>query len=131
MASASTIAALTKMYKTVYMGRDLANQSKRRTPLYDLVSKHDDFDGAQLVFPFNQGLPTGVSASFSTAQTNPTSSTFDNWVMSVRKTLFGFLTIDAEAMRAARKDIGAWLRLRQKEQKELMDYMKMLLGGHA
>jgi hypothetical protein len=51
--------------------------------------------------------------------------------MSTRKTLFGFLTIDAEAMRAARKDIGAWLRLRQKEQKELMDYMKMLLGGHA
>lgn len=131
MASASTIAALTKMYKTVYMNRDLANQAKRKTPAYDSVQKFDDFDGNQLVFPFNDGVPTGVGVTLSDAQSLAASSTFDNWVMSTRKKLYGVLTIDAESMLAARKDLGAFLRLRQKETNELMAYMKMVLGGHA
>jgi hypothetical protein len=134
VASASTIAALQKMYKTVYMGRDLANQSIWKTPAYDAVEKFDDFDGANLTFPFNQDVPTGVSAGasgLSIAQSIANSSTFDNWVMTQRKEISGVLTISAEAMRASRKDIGAWLRARQKETNEILAYMKMILGGHA
>lgn len=131
MSSASTIAALQKMYKTVYMGRDLANQAKRRTPAYDAVQKFDDFDGANLTFPFNFAVPTSVATTLPVAQAGANSSSFDNWVMSTRKTLYGVLTIDAQSMRAARKDIGAFLRLRAKETNELMAYMKMILGGHA
>lgn len=131
MSSASTIAALTKMYKTVYHGRDLTNQAKRRTAAYDMVAKYDDFDGAELVFPFNYNLPVGVSPVFSVAQANPTASGFDVWRMSTRKTLYGTLTIDAQAMKAARKDIGAFLRVRQKETNEILSYMKMVLGGHG
>lgn len=131
MSSASTIAALQKMYKTVYMGRDLSNQAKRRTPAYDSCAKFDDFDGANLTFPFNFGVPNGVATTLPVAQSLANSSSFDNWVMSTRKTLYGVLTIDAQSMRAARKDIGAFLRLRQKETNELMAYMKMILGGHA
>lgn len=131
MASASTISALQKMYKTIYHGRDLTNQAKRRTPCYDMVAKYDDFDGAELKFPFNYALPVGVSPSFSLAQANPKASKFDNWVMTTRKTLYGFLTIDAQAMKASRKDIGAFLRLRQKETNEILAYMKQVLGGHA
>lgn len=131
MASASIISALTKMYKTVYMNRDLSNQAKRKTPAYDAVQKMDDFDGANLTFPFNDGVPVGVSNTVAGAQALAASSTFDNWVMSTRKKLYGVLTIDAESMLAARKDVGAFLRLRQKETNELMAYMKMVLGGHA
>lgn len=131
MSSASTIAALQKMYKTTYQGRDLANQAKRKTPAYDAVRKYDDFDGANITFPFNDSLPAGVGTTLSGAQGLASASSFDNWVMSSRKKLYGVLTIDAEAMRAARKDIGAFLRLRQKETNELMSYMKMVLGGHA
>lgn len=131
MSSASTISALTTMYKKVYMNRDLSNQAKRKTPAYDAVSKSDDFDGASLTFPFNDGVPVGVSTTLSGAQALAASSTFDNWVMSTRKKLYGVLTIDAEAMLAARKDIGAFLKLRQKETNELMAYMKMVLGGLA
>lgn len=131
MASASTIAALQKMYKTTYQGRDLANQAKRKTPAYDAVRKFDDFDGANLTFPFNDSMPAGVGSTLVGAQGMASASSFDNWVMSTRKKLYGVLTIDAEAMRAARKDIGAFLRLRQKETNELMSYMKMVLGGHA
>jgi hypothetical protein len=119
------------MYKTVYMNRDLANQAKRKTPAYDSVQKMDDFDGAQLVFPFNDGVPTGVGPTVAIAQGLAASSTFDNWVMTTRKKLYGVLTIDAESMLAARKDVGAFLRLKQKETNELMAYMKMVLGGHA
>lgn len=131
MPSASTIAALTKMYRTIYHGRDLTNQAKRRTAAYDMVAKYDDFDGAELVFPFNYNLPVGVSPSFSLAQASPSASGFDVWRMSTRKTLYGFLTIDAQAMKAARKDIGAFLRVRQKETNEILSYMKMVLGGHG
>jgi hypothetical protein len=106
MSSASTMSALEKMYKTIYHGRDLTNQAKRKTTAYDMVSKYDDFDGAQLVFPFNYNMPVGVSPSFSLAQASP-------------------------SMQAARKDIGAFLRLRQKETNEILSYMKMVLGGHA
>lgn len=131
MSSASTISALQTMYKTIYQGRDLSNQAKRKTTAYDMVAKYDDFDGAQLVFPFNYNMPVGVSPSFSLAQASPTASGFANWTMTTRKTLYGFLTIDAQAMKAARKDIGAFLRLRQKETNEILSYMKMVLGGHA
>jgi hypothetical protein len=131
MASQSTIAALQKMYKTVYMGRDLANQSKRKTPAYDAVQKFDDFDGANLVFPFNYNMPTGVATTLVAAQAGANASGFDNWTLTTPKNLYGVLTIDAQSMRRARKDIGAFLRLRQKETNELMSYMKMVLGGHA
>lgn len=131
MSSASTIAALTKMYKTVYMGRDLANQAKRKTPAYDSIRKYDDFDGANLTFPFNDSLAVGVASTLPVAQANAVASSFDNWVLSTRKKLYGVLTIDAEAMAASRKDIGAFLKLRMKETNELMSYMKMVLGGHA
>jgi hypothetical protein len=73
----------------------------------------------------------GVSPSFPLAQASPKASGFDNWVMSTRKTLYGFLTIDAQSMKAARSDIGAFLRLKQKETNEILSYMKMILGGHA
>ncbi len=132
MASASTISALQKMYKTVYLGRDLSNQSKHKTPCYDRVpTKSDDFDGFELKFPFNQDVPTSVSPSMIKAQANPSSSSFVGWTLGTRKKLYGILTIDGEAMSASRKDIGAWLRLRQKETNEIRDYMKMVLGGHA
>ena len=131
MSSASTITALQKLYKTVYVGRDLSNQAKRKTVAYDMVAKYDDFDGANLTFPFNYALPVGVSPKFNLGQASPQPSKFDNWVMTTRKTLYGFLTIDAQAMKASRKDIGAFLRLRQKETNEILSYMKMILGGHA
>ncbi len=120
------------MYKTVYIGKDLANQSKFKTPAYDKVpTKYDDFDGGELKFPFNQGMPVSVSPDFNVGQNNPKASVFDGWTMTAPKNLYGFLTINARAMKAARKDIGAWLRLRAKETNEIRDYMKMVLGGHA
>ena len=131
MASASTQAALAKMYKTVYMNRDLSNQSKRKTPAFDAVQKMDDFDGANLTFPFNYNMPNGVHTTLAGAQAAANASGFDNWVMTNTKPLYGVLTIDAQSMRRARKDIGAFLRLRQKETNELLAYMKMVLGGHA
>jgi hypothetical protein len=131
MSSASTQAALTKMFKTVYMNRDLSNQAKRKTVAYDMTSKFDDFYGANLTFPFNYNMPVSVGPNFQKAQANPTASGFDNWVMTTRKTLYGFLTIDAQGMKAASRDIGAYLRMRQKETNEILAYMKMVLGGHA
>lgn len=131
MAPASTLSALSKLFKTVYMNRDLTNLAKRRTPAYDVSAKYDDFYGNNLTFPFNYGLPVGASTAFNLAQASPQPSVVDNWVISTRKTLYGFLTISAEALYASKKDIGAFLSVRQKETQELLSYMKMVLGGRA
>lgn len=131
MSSASTQAALSKMFKSTYQNRDLTNQAKRKTPAYDAVAKMDDFDGANITIGFNSAMPVGVATTLAGAQSMVTPSGFDNWVLSTRKTLYGVLTIDAQSMRAARKDIGAFLRLKQKETNEILAYMKMVLGGHA
>jgi hypothetical protein len=131
MASASTFAALFKMFRTVYFNRDLVNQAKRKTPAFDSVQKMDDFDGEALVFPFNDSLAVGIGDSVSSAKNNATSSGFDKWTLTTLKKMYGILTIDSEAILRARKNIGAFLRTRQKEVNDLMAYMKMVLGGHA
>lgn len=125
-------AALSKLYKNVYMGRDLANQSKHKTPAFDsIVSKYDDFDGAQLEFPFNQELNVSLGKTVTASRTNATTSKIDKWVMTTPKELRSMIQIDAQSMKRARKDLGAWMRLRKKEADENRDYLKMVLGGHA
>lgn len=124
--------ALNKLYKTVYLGKDLANQSKRKTPCYDsVVSKYDDFDGNMLEFPFNQDLNVSLGKSVTQARSTATTSTFARWQMTTPKELRSIIQIDAQSMKRARKDLGAWLRLKQKEMNENRDYLKMVLGGHA
>lgn len=131
MAAASTRAALENMFKTVYMGKDLTNHSKRKTPLGDKVTKKDDFYGGVLELPFNGGLNWGISPTLSsTTDPTPTPGGFKRWQLTDTKQLYGRLTIDNLSQMRSKKDIGAWLQIRAKETEEILANMKMQRLGH-
>jgi hypothetical protein len=125
MTAASTRSALANMYKTVYSGRDLTNFSKRKTPLLDLVSKKDDFYGAGLSIPINIGLNHGIYPGLDATNPVATAGRFLNWSVTDTQDLYGRSTIHIPGMLRSSKDIGAWMKLRQKETSELLANMKM------
>lgn len=125
MAAASTRTAISALYKTVYSGRDLTNFSKRKTPLLDLVSKKDDFIGSGLSIPINLGLNHGIYPGLDGTNPVATAGRFKNWSVTDTKDLYGKNTIHIPSMMRARADLGAWMRLRQKETSELLANMKM------
>jgi hypothetical protein len=127
--AAATISALLSLFKRLYMSKDLSNQALRRTPLFRVIPRRDDLVGEGIYIPYNYGLPTGVSTSFTRAQANVAASTVARWFIE-RKKMYGFHTIDAEAMHASKRDIGAFLAVKQKELDELVKYMGMQIGEH-
>lgn len=130
MAAASTKAALLKMFKDVYLNRDLTNFSFRKTPLGDQVKKLDDLYGANLIFPFNYGVNAGLYPSLDATNPAARAGTFDKWTMDVDgKPMYGRLTLDIPSMMRAAKDIGSYLRLKQKETKEILTHMKTVRLG--
>ena len=129
MAAASTKAALIKMFKDVYLNRDLTNYSFRKTPLGDVVKKVDDFYGNNLIFPFNYGVNTGIYPTLDATNPAGRAGTFDKWVMDDTKPMYGRLTLDNPSMMRASKDIGSYLRLKQKETKEILTHMKTIRLG--
>lgn len=129
MAAASTKAALIKMYKDQFLNKDLTNYSIRKTPLGDLVKTMDDFYGDNLVFPFNYGVNSGIHPTLTDTLPDPKAGLFNRWVIPDTSTMYGRLTLDIPSMMRAEKDVGAYLRLRQKETKELLAHMKMIRKG--
>lgn len=124
-------AGLSKLFKTVYLNRDLSNQSQNVTPAYDMVAKLDSFQGSKTVIPFNQDLPGGVASTKANARLAGHVSTFDNWELTDPKTLFRTLPIDTLSIKRSASDIGAFLRLKQKEMDESIIDFKTVLGGIA
>jgi len=131
MAAASTRTALADMFKTIYVGKDLTNHSKRKTPLGDKITKKDDFYGDGFTIGFNGGLNWGVSPTLSST-TDPLASAsgFKKWVITETNQLYGRLTLDNLSMMRSKKDIGAFLQIRQKETEAILANMKMLRLGH-
>lgn len=125
MPAASVRSAVADMYKIVYSGRDLTNFSKRKTPLLDLISKKDDFVGASLSIPINLGLNHGIYPGLDAVNPVPTAGRWKSWSVTDTKSLYGRNTISIPAMLRAKSDVGAWMKLRQKETSELLSNMKM------
>lgn len=111
------------------MSRDLSNQALRRTPLFRVIPRRDDLVGEGIYIPYNYGLPANGAASFARAQANVVASKVDRWFVQ-RKKYYAFHTIDAEAMHASERDVGAFLAVKQKELDEVVKYIGMQIGEH-
>lgn len=129
MAAASTKAALLNMFKDVYLNRDLTNHSYRKTPLGDLVTKKDDFYGNNLIFPFNYGVNVGIHPTLTSSLPTATAGSFAKWTMNDTKAMYGRLTLDNPGMMRASKDIGSYLRIKQKETRDILTHMKTIRLG--
>ncbi len=126
-APASTFAALINMFKRMYANNDLSNLALRRTPGFKTMAKMDDLDGEGIFVPVNYAVPTGAAASFVRAQANTKASTMSKFFLQ-RKSYYGFVTVDAEAIKASRRDPAAYLKAKQKESREAIAYIGMQFG---
>ena len=117
-----TGAGLTAYYKKRYSSYDNTNMVKFERPFFGTVEHVDDLDGEETLIPFHLDTPQGQSASLVKALTNVTSSYAKRWVVTPAS-YYGGLTIDAKSMAASRKDVAAWIRLRENEYQGKMDQM--------
>ena len=132
MPAVSTQSALALMYKKIYKGRDLSNASKRKTPLGKKIAVKDELYGDNLTYPIRRGLGWGVGTSLDAATPAAKSGIFSNWVVSYTDTskLYGRVTVDNPSVMRASRDIGAFMRLTQKEIQDTLDNMTMIRYGN-
>jgi hypothetical protein len=117
-----TAAGLTAFFKTRYPQREIENLVKFAKPTMEAMPMVDDLEGDSTLIPFQLDVPQGQSASLQKALTNVTSSVAKRWVITPAA-YYGGLTIDAKSMRAARSNVGAWIRLREREYEGKLDGM--------
>lgn len=129
MPAVSTRTALTDMYRTVFVGKDLTNMSKRKTPLGDKIPKKADFVGDSMTIPFNQGMNWGIHPTLTSTEPVGKAGNFKKWVVPDTNQLYGKLYIDSLSMMRSEKEVGAWLKLRVKETEDILDNMKMARLG--
>lgn len=132
MAAASVQSALSKMYKNIYKGRDLSNMSKRKTPLGRKIAVKDELYGASLTYPINWGLGWGIYPGLDAANPAAKATKFENWVIPCDSPskLYGRVTIDNPSAMRSMRDVGAFMRLKQKEIQATVDNMNMIRFGN-
>jgi hypothetical protein len=89
------------------------------------VKMIDDFYGAGLSIPNNLGLNHGIYPGLDATNPVAKAGRFKNWSITETRDMYGKLTIHIPSMLRSKKDIGAWMKLRQKETTELLANMKM------
>lgn len=132
MAAAATQAAVAKMFKNIYLNRDLSNFSKRKCALGDRIKATPNLVGESLTFPINWGLNFGISTTLTATKPVAKGGKFDKWVLpsDAPSKLYGRVTIDIPSMMRSEKDIGSYMRLKAKTVTELLTNMKMQRRGN-
>tara|TARA_Y100001963_G_scaffold140758_1_gene208176 strand:+ start:701 stop:1021 length:321 start_codon:yes stop_codon:yes gene_type:complete len=101
MATATTLAAWSNALKQYYRAAEVAKVVYDSHPLLELIPKDEKFRGKNAPIPVYYNRPQGVSAVFSTAQSNATASKIGEFLLT-RKTAYGVATIAGEAVAALR-----------------------------
>jgi hypothetical protein len=109
--SASQYLDLTSMnaaLKELYDGQTVENLVYADNPLMAMVKKNTDFGGKYKPIPIITGVSQGVSATFSTAQTNQSSAQIESFLLT-RVSQYSIATIDNQTMLASKTDKMAFL----------------------
>lgn len=117
-----TASGLTAYYKKRYSSYDNQNIVKFEKPFLSTVEMVDDLDGEETLIPFHLDTPQGQSANLQKALTNVTSSVAKRWIVTPAS-YYGGLTIDAKSMAASRKNVAAWVKLRENEYQGKLDQL--------
>lgn len=108
MATATTLAAWSNALKQYYRPDEVARVVYDSHPFMELVPKDEKFRGKNAPIPVYFNRPQGISAVFSTAQSNATASKIGEFLMT-RKTGYGVATIAGEAVAASEGDRFSFL----------------------
>lgn len=94
--------------KTHYLPLTIKNLTYDDRPFHGLLSKMENFTGANTVLPNIFGNPQGASNTFATGQANKTSSQLSKFTVTRFKD-YAFANIDNETMEASVGDEGAFM----------------------
>ena len=108
MASATNLTAWDNSLKQYYQDRPVIDTVYKNHPFLTLVNKNPRFRGKNMPIPVIFGRPQGVSATFSTAQSNASASQLAEFLLT-RKKHYGVATIDGETLLASQGNEYAFL----------------------
>src|SRR5215213_10578223 len=114
MAAASTLSTVAYIYKRKYSDKQTGDLAMRDHPTMSMLAKQDGFGGSAWFYAIRYGNPQGISGTFTTAQ-SAASASKGVQLQASRKKKYGIITLDGEAMAAARGDKAAFLDLVSQE----------------
>ncbi|HVJ95870.1 MAG TPA: hypothetical protein VNC41_03470 [Acidimicrobiia bacterium] len=120
--AASDLTSVAHIYKRRYSDKEVAEVASREHPTFAMIAKEDGFNGSAFYYPIDYGWPQGVSGTFASAQSGAASTKGVQLVAS-RKAKYGVITLNGEAMAAARGNAGAFYDLVTKETDRILSEM--------
>jgi hypothetical protein len=120
--SASTLTTVAFIYKRLYSDKDVANIAMRDHVWWAKIAKEGGFVGESFLYPIRYGNPQGISSTFANAQTNAKSSKGVQ-MRAYRKMQYGVITLDGEAIAAAKGNKGAFMDLVTMETDRVLEEM--------
>lgn len=109
MATASTLTTVAYIFKKLYAD-NLGESALREHPLFASITKNGNFFGESFRYSVKYGNPQAIGGTFATAQTNAGESKGLQFE-AFRKTKYGFITLNGEAIAAAEGNKGALVDL--------------------
>lgn len=120
--AASDLSTVAYIYKRLYTDRATGDLAMRDHVLFKMISKEGGFVGVTFHYPIRYGNPQGISGTFADAQSGAASSKGVQLSTS-RKTKYGVITLNGEAMAAAEGNKGAFLDLVTQETDGVIEEM--------
>ena len=109
-AVALSVSVFDAMLKEIYPDIRVEALAVKNRPLLEWMPKADEFYGDTYVVPIWYEDPQGRSAVLATAIDQAETSQQEKFVITVRKKDYGVVQIEAEAIMAASKDVGSFIR---------------------
>lgn len=107
---ALTVAQFDAMMKEIYPDLRIQSLAMKKRPLLQYIPKEDVFYGDTYVVPVLFEDPQGRSADLAVAITNAATTKQVKFVLTERKKDYGVIEMEAEAIMAASKDVGAFIK---------------------
>lgn len=112
--AASDLNTVAFIYKHDYSGRVPADLATRDHPRFNKIAKEDGFVGDAHYYSLKYQNGQGISGTLAKAQANAKSMS-GKQLNALRRAKFGVITLNGEAMAAARNDKGSFMRLVNRE----------------
>lgn len=122
MADASDLTTVAYIYKRRYSDKQVTDVATREHATLNRIMKRGGFTGSGFHYPITYANSQGVGGTFATVQAAASAMGGVQLAMT-RKKKYGVITLDGEAIAAARSDKGAFYDLVTKHTDSILDEM--------
>src|SRR5690606_12117573 len=114
-AVALSVSVFDAMLKEIYPNIRVEALAVKKRPLLEWMPKADEFYGDTYVVPIWYEDPQGRSAALASAIDQAETTQQDKFVITARKKDYQVVRIEAEAIMAASKDVGAFIKAKESQ----------------